>query len=194
MIKAPKNWNEVKAASDRPRLMPGGYVIKIVDVDTFISRAGNECLSLDVDIAEGENKDFYKNDYEAQQNDKKWRGKVISVIPDENASAEDWRAQRFKGLTTAIEHSNEGYTWDWDENKLKGKIVGCLFRSEEFLNNNNEKATSVKPFVLVSADRIREGKYQVPNPKLLKDSDYNSPAKSSLPQGFEAVNDDDIPF
>ena len=44
--------------------------------------------------------------------------------------------------------------------------------------------------MFVSADRIREGKYEVPAPKPLK---AEKPVQA-IPEGFDAIKDEDIPF
>ena len=193
MIKAPKNWDSVQAASERPKLLPGGYVIEIKKAEPVKAASGYEYLDLTIDICEGDFKDFYAEDYKMQQDRKNWRGHVRQGIPKEDAPEDDWTARAFKGLIAAIEHSNDGYTWDWDESKLKGKIAGCLFRSEEY-DFNGFQGWSTRPWKLVSADRIREGKYQVPNPKGLTGNDNAPKNNDGTPVGFEQVSDDDIPF
>lgn len=191
MIKAPNNWDKVHAAENKRRLVPGGYVVKILKAETVLYPSGWNALVFELDIAEGDYKDFYKDDYNAQNNEyKKWKGILRQGIPAENAPADDWTARNFKGMTTAVEHSNKGYKWNWDENTLVGKTVGCLFRSEEYDFNGN-KGWTVKPMMFVSADRIREGKYEVPAPKPLKAE--NKPTQS-IPEGFDAIDDADIPF
>lgn len=188
MIKAPNNWDKVHASEERRKILPGGYVIKILEAEDVIAQSGYNYLDLTIDVCEGDYKDFYKEDHASQQDPKRWRGHVRQGIPAENAAEDDWTARAFKGMINAIEHSNSGYKWNWDEKTLKGKTVGCLFRSEEY-DFNGYHGFATKPWKLVSADRIREGKFDVPAPKELK----AKPAPST-PQGFEAIKDEDIPF
>ena len=39
----------------------------------------------------------------------------------------------FKGFITAVEKTNPGYTWDWDEKKLIGKNVIAVFGEEDLM-------------------------------------------------------------
>ena len=72
-----------------------------------------------------------------------------------------------KGFTTAIENSNKGYTWDFDEKKLKGKIVGLVLGEEEFLNSSGKVRTRTYVAAVRSVDVIRDGKFEVPEIKRL---------------------------
>ncbi len=64
--------------------------------------------------------------------DKKWKGVIRQFLPkDDGTDNDEWTKSSFKGLTTAFEHSNPGYTWNWEETSLVGKLVGILFRNEE---------------------------------------------------------------
>ena len=38
----------------------------------------------------------------------------------------------FKGFITAIEKSNPAYRWDWNEQGLKGKLIGIVLQEEEY--------------------------------------------------------------
>ena len=72
-----------------------------------------------------------------------------------------------KGFTTAIENSNPGYTWDFNEKKLKGKVVGLVLGEEEFLNSSGKVCTRTYVAAVRSVDVIREGKFDVPELKKL---------------------------
>lgn len=72
-----------------------------------------------------------------------------------------------KGFTTAIENSNKGYTWDFDEKKLKGKIVGLVLGEEEFLNSSGKVRTRTYVAEVRSVNVIRDGKFEVPEIKRL---------------------------
>ena len=87
----------------------------------------------------------------------------------------------------AIEASNEGFHWDWNEKNLEGKIVGLLFCDAEYSVDGNQ-GWWTKPKWFISADRIREGKFTTPKPEPLKDSQPTN--KFS---GFVPI-DDEPPF
>jgi hypothetical protein len=88
-----------------------------------------------------------------------------------------------------IKESNSGYHWDWDEAKLKGKMVGVLFRNFEWeMNDNTGWSTECCTFTTV--DDIRQGKFKMPKDKPLK----NKPATTTNTADFTEITDDDLPF
>ena len=78
----------------------------------------------------GEYQDYYKNDYKNQNTeDKKWRGVLKLYLPKEDGTEKDnWTISVFKAFTEAVEESNQGYHWDWDETTLKGKVFEMCIR------------------------------------------------------------------
>ena len=55
---------------------------------------------------------------------------------------EDWRKRAFEGNLWCVEQSNPGYSWDWDEKKLKGKKVGINVRKRLYIYNGKERETT----------------------------------------------------
>lgn len=103
-----------------------------------------------------------------------------------------WSASKFKRFTNSIEDSNAGYRWDWEESKLKGKIVGLTFRREEW-EYDGRSGWKTNPFQAYTADEIRQNKFQIPKDKPLT----NKNSMSSLPKFEDIVeieDDDDLPF
>lgn len=194
MINRPNNWDSIKEPSGREQLPPGGYVVIINAAEIRRAQSGYEYLDLSIDIAEGEYKGFYHNDFYAQdgQEKKRWKGHYRQGLPQSEQSS-----SYFKGMVTAIEESNPGYTWNWDERSLVGKIVGCLMRSEEW-EYNGYTGMRTEPMAFTSADRIRKGDFKIPNPKMLANkppvTGFAQPPQQQMPSGFEAINDDAIPF
>lgn len=188
------NWENVKPAAERQQLPKGGYIVKILDakVRTYTSDKGSfEKLEISVDIANGEFKDFYATDYRSQtQEDKRWRGVLRQYIPTDDGSEKDeWTKSVFKAMTDAIEDSNPGYHWDWNETGLKGKTVGALFRSEEW-DYQGKTGFATRCFKLIPAEMIKSGKFKVPADKLLTKT-VSGPSG----QNFEEISSgDDLPF
>lgn len=202
------NWENVQAARERDVLPAGGYVIKIVGAkvasyDTF------ERLEIALDIAEGDHKGFYEAEFKGQTTeDRKWKGVLRQYLPKEDGSESDeWTKSSLKALFEAIEESNPGYHWDWDETKLKGKTVGCLFRLEEW-SYNGKKGWKATPFKFIPADKIRKGEFTEPKFKAHKDFPNDTPDNyqateekvsgggSSFASGLLPVEEDDgeLPF
>lgn len=170
-MKPVNNWDQVKAASDRQQLPKGGYVCRIMngEIKTYNGTKGTfERLEISIDVAEGEFKDFYATDYRGQnQEDKKWRGVLRLYVPkDDGSDMDEWTKSKLKAATNAVEDSNQGYHWDWNEAGLKGKLVGCLIRNEEW-EYNGRTGWNTKPFKLVPVSDIKNGKFEIPKDKPL---------------------------
>ena len=189
----PFNGYEAKKKATREQLPVGGYVVKVLDVQEQVYSWGN-VLELSFDVVEGPHAGFFKADYDNNINeDKKWRGKYRLNEPKEDGSDMDaWTKRNFNGAMYAFEDSNDGYHWDWDESKLKGKIVGALFRNKEW-EYNGRTGWTTECCELIPVQDVRENHFQMPKDKPLK----NKPApKSIMPAGFEEIvdTDDDLPF
>ena len=188
------NWENVKPAAERQQLPKGGYIVRILDakIRTYTSDKGTfEKLEISVDIAEGEFKDFYANDYRSQtQEDKRWKGVLRQYIPtDDGSEKDDWTKSVFKAMTDAVEDSNPGYHWDWNETGLKGKTVGALFRSEEW-EYQGKTGFATRCFKFIPAELVKSGKFKVPADKLLTKA-----VSGSSGQNFEEISSDgDLPF
>lgn len=193
----PKNWENVKAATERQQLPKGGYVCKIMNTKVVECGKTNgknglfEMLEIALDILEGEYKDFYSNDYRQNPDvDKRWKGAYRLFVPrDDGSEKDEWTKSKLKAATDAVEESNPGYHWDWNEASLKGKTVGAVFRSEEY-DFNGHQGFATRCFKLVPADNIRTGKFKVPEDKLLEKKVTVNPADfTEIP-----VSDSDLPF
>lgn len=196
MINKPKNWDSVKAATERQTLPKGGYVCKIMNAKVVTHDGQNgsfEKLEIALDIAEGEFKEFYRNDFaQSPDVDRKWRGVLRLYLPkDDGSDKDEWTKSRLKATTDAIEESNPGYHWDWDETKLQGKTVGAIFRREEY-DFNGRQGFSTRCFKFVPAENIRQGKFKAPEDKLLnkKAGSFSSADFEEIPE----VSDADFPF
>lgn len=189
----PVNMDGVRGFQDRETLPlgNGGYVVRIMGAVEKQNSVGNY-LEVSCDIAEGDYKDFFANDYRSQTGDpKKWHcTKFINLPKDDGTEKDDVTKSILKTFMDALEGSNPGYHWDWDESKLKGKIVGGLFREEEYLGRtDNNVYTSVKLASWTTADKIRTGKFKPLKKKCLKTYEPSTPSGA-----FTAVDDEQLPF
>lgn len=185
-----KSYESATVLSETITLPVGGYVCKILDVKEESTSWGQR-LAIRFDIAEGDFKDFYKENYSSQtQEDKKWKGVYrLSVPKDDGTKEDDFTARIFKTAMSAIEESNKGYHWGWDETTLKDKKVGVVFQNKEY-NFNGREGFWTAPHSLKSIDDIRNGKFKIPADKLLK----KTGTVGQVPEGFEEMDDSDIPF
>lgn len=198
MIRRPNNWNEVKELSDRPKLPVGAYVCKVKKAAVQSNDYGEQLCVL-FDIVEGEFKNFYDEDFKNNiMTTRKWKGIIRQWLPKDDGSEKDeWTKSGLKGLTTAFEKSNPGYQWNWDENSLAGKLIGVLFRNEEWEYEGRHGWTA-KPFKAIPVENVRSGDYKIPNDKPLKkstESSYSAPTTNYSDSSFEVLDsDDDLPF
>lgn len=157
-------YSEAKEAAQYTpgmKLPAGGYVCKIMAVRYTNGQNGNsDMITLQFDIVEGEYKDFFKKQYEANtQEDKKWKGTARIYCPKDDGTEQDrWTKNNFARWTNAFEESNPGYAWDWDENKWKDKLIGIVFgetgtviEGKEIVYTEARSADSVQ--------NIRDGKF-----------------------------------
>ena len=198
-MKPVNNWEQVKAASDRQQLPKGGYVCRIMnsEIKTYNGTKGTfERLEISIDVAEGEFKDFYAADYRGQnQENKKWRGVLRLYVPkDDGSDMDEWNKSKLKAATNAVEDSNQGYHWDWNEAGLKGKLVGCLILNEEW-EYNGRTGWNTKPFKFVPVSDIKNGKFEIPKDKPLnkKTSDSDDSETVSTNAGIDSYLED-LPF
>lgn len=164
MINKVNNWeNIVASGGDFETLAPGGYICKILDV-IFESKSYGGLLRISFDIAEGENQGFYLKRYKelkASNPEAKWTGMLYQTIIND-------KPQFFKGFITAIENSNNGYKWNWDEQSLKNLLFGGLFGEEEYYGNDGKVKTSVKCMQVRSVDKIRSNEFKIPEKKIVQ--------------------------
>lgn len=198
-------YSEAKEAAQYTggmRLPAGGYVCKVMAVRYTDGQNGNsDTITLQFDIVEGEHKDFFKKQYEANmQEDKKWKGTARIYCPKDDGTEQDgWTKNAFARWTNAFEESNSGYTWDWDENKWKDKLVGIVFGETGTVIDGKEivytEARSADSVQNIRDGKFFEQKFKAKNGWTGKKTNNTSAAGKetdfmSIPDGVE----EEIPF
>ena len=184
-MKKIENFEEIKASVDFDSLKPGGYVCTLMVAK---DESEKEYLKMLFDIAEGEFAGYYKNLY-SQFNF--WDGTFFRSYKEKALSM-------FKGFIKAVEESNPGYVWNWDESTLKGKKVGLILQEEEFVPTGGAHAGELRTHLIVqkvvNVETIKSGKYKVPELKKL--DKYTAPTVQTQPTAPQPVNisDDSLPF
>lgn len=177
MITKPEGYDQAQVVSSGARqdLPTGGYVLKIMGARETLSKKKQPMLELLLDVAEGEYKNFFSAAWKADtREDKKWGCRYFQMLTPESAGY-------FKGLVQDIEKSNN-FTWDFDETRLKGKLIGMLFRREEYQKARGGTGFSTKPFQPMVASDIRSGNFTLPEDKLLgSDASYGDPGYDNAP-------------
>lgn len=189
------------AFNELPKLEPGGYVLRILAVKVEETQWGVR-LALQFDIAEGANKDFFKKLYAATPDEwegKKWKGSYRMKIPQNEGDDTKYRKSVgfFKSQLEAFEKSNSGLhinaESDWDEQALKGRLVGALFNEKEW-EKDGKSGFFTQCKRLVPAQDIRDGNYTIPKPdKLRENTQSTAPAATGL-SDFAEIVDDGVPF
>jgi hypothetical protein len=196
-----RRYNGAKAErrAAREALPAGGYVVRILDakVQHYDFRNGGSVdkLILSFDISEGPLSGFFKRDYNENTNeDRKWRGVYRVSIPKDDGTEQDgWSKNTFNGVIWALEDSNPGFHFDFDETQLKDKLVGVLFRNKEWEWKGNTGWTT-ECCALTGVEEIRSGKFKMPKDKPLDSGTGSTPPASSQFVEAEDSGDLDLPF
>lgn len=137
-MKKIENWDdiEVKEFNENEKFILGGKECKIVNVKNF-TYGGLEKISLELDVIQEENKNYYQKKYdERNENAKFWDDGATISFPAE--PTEDKDKSYIKGLMKAIESYNDGYEWNWDEQSLKDKKINVNFSLKEYEGNDGK--------------------------------------------------------
>lgn len=149
------NWNEIdpKGMDDFKSLPIGAYECVIKDARiNHNDQSGKDTFKVSVDIASGEYKDYFQKMYDADTRiDKKWNNNAVRYL----AFTGDNIAY-FKGFITIVENSNVGYTWDWNEAKLKSKKLCGVFQYEEYEKQDGTKDVKVRLNKFRSLDKMKD--------------------------------------
>lgn len=179
----------------------GAYVCKILNVKYEQGEnGGSDRIAIQFDVVEGEQKDFFKNQYDSNtSDDKKWKGSTRIYVPKDDGSKEDeWAQNKFAKWTRAFEESNSGYSWDWDENKWKDKLVGIIFgQTGSVIENKEVLYTEVHG--CCSVTEAKEGTFWKGYLNLKKKNGYTGDKAASSSDGFDvsipdSVSEEEIPF
>ena len=158
-------------------LPKGAYVCKIIKA-VEVKNKNNDGTHIEIgfDVAEGEYKDFYKKQYEANENeDKKWSFDATYYLNVPYEGCKPFITEQWDTFWANIEDSNNGYVFDGNEKKIVGKTFGGVFRLEqtEAPNGNIYDHTRLS-YTTISQD-IRDGKVtKLPKDKLVGNEPLDS--------------------
>ena len=198
IMKAYEGFKSEASGSAYPMLPVGAYVCEIKNVK-IDGKEPDQKLILRLDIVEGEHTGYYTKRYEhdAGRNAQnhmyvtKYKGDFTLNIPNpDNTKREhpEWDIKVFNNMVFCVEQSNEGYTWDWNEKSLKGKLVGINVRAGTY---NGNPYTQIGKLETVKDVRAGVCKPMKPKP------DTNPPtaeASADSTPSFTEVETDELPF
>ena len=176
-MKPIKEYDLANEAGEFKKLPAGIYGVRITDV---IDVPDKEYLEVYCDIVKGEYAGYFKALVDAGQKNlsRHFRSYKANAIPF------------FKAFIKAIEKSNPGYEWDWDESKLVGKVAIGVFGEEEYLDKDGNVKVGTKLQEFRSIEAYKEGKIKVPELKKLE----RQPEQVAPVADASAISDDDLPF
>lgn len=201
-------------------LPAGGYVCKILDVAVDKTQGGSTFIKLRIDVAEGEYAGYFSKRFAADassQYGQKWKGIYKIFLPNFTGDNNKYMDEigRYKGNINTIARSNNipepNIEQGYDPDIFKGCTVGILFREAEYKGN-----TFTEPAFLRETQKIRSGDFEIPQPRLEKQSatgfynvqpatqtsgvfaaakqQQNPPALGDLSDFEEIINTGDVPF
>jgi len=181
----------------------GAYVAGIIGAKVEAAGSGQR-LILQVEIIEGELTGYYKKLYDSQSGGQyaaRYKGTYSIPIPEDDSPENNWKARKISELKYALEDSNPGYTWDWDETKLKGKTVGINVRERDWIMEDGEggyrTGTTTEIGALVDANKVRDGKIRPMKKRELSEADrekLEGQAAEPVSEPQPIVVDTELPF
>lgn len=175
-------------------LAPGAYVCQILGAKAEDTQYGQR-LIFQVDVIEGEAAGYFQKRFQAGATgtyENKYKGVFRLNVPTGDGSEQDgWSINRFNSTMGAIEMSNPGFHFSFDqpENQFKGKLVGVSVREFDWAMNGNV-GTSTEICAFVPVDDVRAGKVKLMKKRELR----NAPEMAAPMSGFTAVETEELPF
>lgn len=172
-MKVLENWDLIDEAGELKSLPAGPQICRIIEV---IDVPEKEYLDVYFDILEGEYANYFTTLFNAT-------GKNYGRI---TRSYKSTAVTFFKQFIKAIEKSNPGYKWNWDEKSLTNKTCVVVFRDEEYIKDGQIKVNA-KADEIRSLEALREGKIQVKPIKKLE-------VQPTAPAAPVEIPDEELPF
>lgn len=191
------SYDKTKRKKSFQALPKDAYVIKIKSVREDTWPSGDGCLRIAFDIAEGEYKDFYQKQFDANTNeDKKWPMDAVFTLNIPSDGSQQYVWDNWNTFFADLEDSNGGFAFGGDVKTLKGKVIGGLFHIRQNENNGTVYDHTVMRWTR-PADDVRSGKFgKLPNDKLIG-SGKGKASASTDSEGFMVIPDgeeEEFPF
>jgi hypothetical protein len=165
---------------------PGPYIMKILRATEVISSTKRPMMVLLLDIHTGPHSGKFKKLFEflkERNPDAKWPCVYRRCMDGDQVPF-------FKGDIKSVEESNQGFTFNFDEKTLTGKVVGCMLGEKEI---NDEGKTILEPRFLCSTKTATEGQLKAPKTKAFEGYTKREPGEE--PHGHQSLEpEEDLPF
>lgn len=204
-MQKPNDFETAQGFTDYKPLPPGGYICKVMSVqETLSQQTAKKMLVISLDIAEGEYAGYFADSYRADTREqKKWGCRVFQLVYDDNGNT----SKGFKTFVTSLRESNKGFEPMWGddlkafENSFKGKLIGGVFRKEEY-EKSDKSGTSwaTKCCGFRSIDTIRKGIETPADKPLATKTTVSAPQWGGFMPGAVdpltgvQIPEDDLPF
>ena len=181
-MKRIENWDSIVESTSFKRLTPNGYIVKILNVE---DNPEKEYLKIYFDIVKGDDKGYFKKQYDGDtRKERKWPNAGTFI-----RSYKDSAASMFKGFTNAVEKSNKGYQWNFDEKTLVNKVVGLIIADEQYQNQKGQVRVRNYVAAVRSVETIEKGEYEIPALKeLTTTKTTTAPANDPIPDFGDVFN------
>ena len=181
-MKRIENWDSIVESTSFKRLTPNGYIVKILKVEDHPDK---EYLKIYFDVNGGEDKGYFKSQFEKDtRKERKWPNAGTFI-----RSYKDSAASMFKGFINAIEKSNKGYQWNFDEKTLVNKVVGLIIADEQYQNQKGQVRVRNYVAAVRSVETIEKGEYEIPALKeLTTTKTTTAPANDPIPDFGDVFN------
>lgn len=185
------------------QLPKGAYVVKIVGAKQEKNKNNDgQHITIAFDIAEGEYKGYWDQRFQsmkANNDDAKWPNDAIYYLTVPADGSPQYVHDNWNTFFADLEDSNNGFVFDGDVKKLKGKLIGGKFHIEQ-TEYNSRVYNHTKLRWTCIADDVRNGTAEknMPQDKLL--SSASSQASSAPAPGSDDFmnipdgTDEELPF
>lgn len=180
-MKPIEGYDLVNEAGEFKKLPAGIYGVRITSVTDVPE---NQYLRITCDITKGEYANYFKT-------------LVDSGLSDTSSSIRSYKQNAvpfFKAFITAVEKTNPGYHWDWDEKKLVGKNVIAVFGEEEYVDKNGEVKVGTHLVEFRSLEAYQAGRIKVPELKKLPEEERPKPVATESSEVLQPMDLADLPF
>ena len=193
-MRKPDGYDEAKSSSYNSKKLPvGAYEVEIINA-AVRDEYGTEKLILQIDIASGDYKGYFKKNFDNQAKypkpgqKLKWKGIFKQATSGRSVNF-------FKSLIKIIEDSNN-FQFDFNEKKLKGKRLGMVFKNRVFTTDEGKEVTYIAADTPLTLDDLHAGNFDSPISKRSDQPPKDSAKASNADDDTvdDSIDDDDLPF
>lgn len=187
------DYNTTQEYTDFQRLPAGAYEVEIIRAED-----SDKALCLLFDICGGEFDSYFRKKLADDRKSSivqnpKFKGVYRLWYPD-GGQYDDNKKRRMKTALKLIKDENNlniDFTREWDGAALKGARVGMIFQDKEW-DYQGKTGFTAQPYGLITLEKLREGNFTLPEPKLLGTTQNDSDSFGF--NGAPVLTDDDLPF